>query len=370
MMDAAPAPWPQCLAEALSQDRWLAPPEVPPEDVAVVDGADAPPQPWRGGVVLATSGTLGVPRRVRLTAASLECAARAAVAHCGFRAGELWVSALPLGRIGGLTPLLRAWSVRGRWAGVAPADTPGLWRLLTRDGASHVSLVPVQLARLLDLGPPPPSLRVVLVGGGRLSRELARRAMDLGWPVWSAYGLTEAGGTVSAGPLTLEDLAAPGPLPVGRALPGWRVSLAAGGEIHLDGAALCDGWDPETPCSRPYPTGDLGSWDARGRLVLCGRVDERLDCAGHGVDPAGVEGLLETCPGVRAALVTGVPDAVWGTRLGALVVGMVTPAEVLAWCGSFLPSPQRPRVVRVVADLPRTAAGKPDRAGAQALLFG
>ena len=66
---------------------------------------------------------------------------------------------------------------------------------------SHVSLVPAQLARLLDVAgdvAPPPALRAVLLGGGPIPPALVTRAVRAGWPVVPTYGLSETGSGATA----------------------------------------------------------------------------------------------------------------------------------------------------------------------------
>ena len=78
-----------------------------------------------------------------------------------------------------------------------PDDAAAQLEALTDDPAmSHVSLVPAQLARLLDAAgdaAPPPTLRAVLLGGGTIPATLVTRALDAGWPVVPTYGLSEGG---------------------------------------------------------------------------------------------------------------------------------------------------------------------------------
>ena len=109
------------------------------------------------------------------------------------------------------------------------------------------SLVPTQLARLIDR-PPPPSLRVVMLGGAPADPTLLERARDAGWPVAPTYGLTQAcsrghGRRASATPRR-----------PGRPLPGVNVTIAPDGEIVVDG--------PTT--AGVLRTGDLGRLDEHG----------------------------------------------------------------------------------------------------------
>ena len=123
---------------------------------------------------------------------------------------------------------------------------------------SHVSLVPAQLARLLDAAgdaAPPPNLRAVLLGGGTIPAALVTRALDAGWPVVPTYGLSEAGSGVTALP-TAEAREAPGsagrPLP-GRDRPIEEPGRDGVGEIVVTRPRGSSGYLGEPPARRPDP---------------------------------------------------------------------------------------------------------------------
>ena len=67
-------------------------------------------------------------------------------------------------------------------------------------------------------------------------------------------------------------------------------------------------------------SGDLGRFDAQGRLFIEGRDDEMIVSGGENVFPAEVEELLSKHPAVREAAVVGVADEKMGQRLVAYVV--------------------------------------------------
>src|SRR3546814_10196284 len=73
--------------------------------------------------------------------------------------------------------------------------------------------------------PLPASMRMVAVGGARISPELLARAEHVGLPVYEGYGLRECGSVVC---LNRPGLSRPGS--VGQALPPTRVHCDDGGE--------------------------------------------------------------------------------------------------------------------------------------------
>ena len=326
--------------------------------------------------VFFTSGTEGPPKGALLTAGALLASARAAVDLLGLEAGGAWLSALPLFHVGGLGAALRCalagaalWQ-HERFDAAAAADD-------LASGATHASLVAVTLARALDaLGARPVTerLRAVMVGGGPVPAALLARARAAHVPVVQTYGLTEAASHVCCERPDDADGATAGP-----AVPGTDVRIVSAdgaplppetaGIIEVRGASLFAGYldDPDATARALrggwLRTGDLGTLDAHGRLVVHTRRLDLIVTGGENVYPAEVEAALLTHPAVAEAAVLGEADATWGQRVVA-VVALRAPAsldELVAHCRLRLAAFKVPRVLRVVESLPRTPVGKLDR---------
>ncbi len=327
--------------------------------------------PWHSplALVVETSGSSGVARAVMLTAANLLSSAALVNRHLALGAADRWLCCLPLRHIGGLSIPYRC-----ALAGAAVVLHPGfvaeaVAEDLGRHAVTHLSLVPPMLARLLDLGrPPPAALRAVLVGGQSLSLPLAERALGAGWPLHVTYGMTETASQVacsirlrappSAGTVArpLEGLAIDCPVcPESPGVLRVRGPLVMAGYANpkrIPGEGLEDGW---------LRTSDLACLDPDGVLHILGRVDEVLVTAGVKVHPARVEADLARAPGVEELAVVGVPDPVWGRRLVALYTGSAMPADLDPWCRAHLGGPERPRAFIRLAVLPTLDSGKRDR---------
>jgi O-succinylbenzoic acid--CoA ligase len=223
--------------------------------------------------------------------------------------------------------------IYGTTAVIGPAD---------RSDITVASLVPTQLARLIDR-PPPPSLRVVLLGGAAADPSLLVRARDAGWPVSPCYGLTQTCSAVT--------IAEPGDVETsGRALPGMEVSLASDGEILVSGPSVAGGG--------VLQTGDLGRVDDRGRLIVAGRKVDTIVSGGENVMPAEVEAVLLAHPSVSEAGVFGRPDPEWGEAVTAYFVGSAEEAELLAFARERLAPFKVPKRIERVESLPRGGSGK------------
>lgn len=326
-------------------------------------GMAARPVPPDVRLVAMTSGSSGAPKGVMLTGAAIAAAVRASRARLGLEREDAWLCCLPLEHVGGLSILYRCAEAGACVLLHDRFDPAAVWDDVSAGRASHISLVPAMLARLLEMAEaaPPSRLRQVLVGGAALDGALARRALDAGWPLAVTYGMTETASQLA----TLAEVPADWrPGLVGRPLDGFEVTVADDGRIRVRGPAVMAGYlgGGGLDAEGWFTTGDRGRRDAAGNLWVLGRADEALTSGGATFQPEEVEALLAACPGVTEAAVAGRPDPVWGDLVVALVAGMATEDDVLAWCRDNIEGAHRPRVVVKVDALPRTALGKPDRA--------
>jgi long-chain acyl-CoA synthetase len=165
-------------------------------------------------------------------------------------------------------------------------------------------LLPQMLTALVaavDAGlPAPRGLKLVAVGGARVSPDLITRARALGIPACEGYGLSEAGSVVA---LNLPD---DPPGAVGRVLPHLTVSLSARGEILVDGPRLPGYLGAPSLPDAPFPTGDIGHLDAEGRLHVTGRLKHQIITSfGRNVSPEWPEAELLAAPEIAQVVVFG-----------------------------------------------------------------
>jgi O-succinylbenzoic acid--CoA ligase len=301
--------------------------DTPPAAASAASPAAASPDLAAPALVVHTSGTTGTPRPVVLTLGQVLQNALAVAATLGHDRDERWLCPLPLSHVGGLMVLLRS-VIYATTAVLGPA---------TREDVTIASLVPTQLGRLIDR-PPPPTLRVVMLGGAPADPTLLVRAREAGWPVAPTYGLTQACSAVT--------VAQPGDTETsGHPLPGSTVEIAADGEIVVNA---------------DLRTGDLGRIDERGRLIVLGRKVDTIVSGGENVMPTEVEAALLAHPAVAEAGVFGRPDPEWGEAVTAHVVlrDQADPAQLREFAAQRLARFKVPKAIEPVASLPRNASGK------------
>jgi acyl-CoA synthetase (AMP-forming)/AMP-acid ligase II len=108
---------------------------------------------------------------------------------------------------------------------------------------------------------------------------------------------------------------------------------------------------------------DMGYFDAQGYLCLIGRENRMVVTQGKNLFPEEVESVLLSCPEVVQASVLGVPDAIRGQQ----VVAIVCPSfdgfsahSLSQLCREHLESYKVPKRFFVCNDWPMTASGKTD----------
>ena len=117
-------------------------------------------------------------------------------------------------------------------------------------------------------------------------------------------------------------------------------------------ATLQDGW---------INTGDLGHQDPDGYIYLAGRKKHMIIRGGENVYPSEVEPVLLEAPGVRDAVILGLPDETWGEIVVAAVTSDGSAADgdaIIAHCKQYLASYRCPEKIYFVAEMPLNAAGK------------
>lgn len=342
---------------------------APPASVPALPGEVA----QTVALVIETSGSTGVPKRVALSRDALLASAAASAGALG--ASGQWLLALPAHYVAGAQVL-----VRSIVAGTEPVLLPPTHfdpvafgeaaATMTAD-ARFVSLVPVQLHRLVDAAARDRRIAAalrrfdgVLVGGQALRPDLRERALDAGVAVVRTYGASETcGGCVYDG------------TPIGTVR-----ARAVDGQLELAGPVLAEGYlgDPERTDAafhsagglRWYRTGDLGEVAADGTVAVHGRADSVIISGGEKVLLDAVERAVRDLPGLADAVVVAAASVEWGEVPVVVTAGRASAglADVRTHVAAVLGRAAAPARVVVVDELPTLASGKPDRIALAALV--
>jgi acyl-CoA synthetase (AMP-forming)/AMP-acid ligase II len=223
------------------------------------------------------------------------------------------------------------------------------------------------------------SLRLAVTGAAPVPVELVERMRkELGFEtVVTAYGLTEATGTVSIcdptdDPVTISTTS-------GKPIPdievkcvdaqGREVPRGQPGEVRVRGYNVMKGYFEDPEATREavdaegwLHTGDIAVMDERGYLTITDRIKDMFIVGGFNCYPAEIESLLFEMPGVAQAAVIGIPDARQGEVGMAFVVpragASLTSEQVTTWAREHMANYKVPRHVAIVDALPINLSGK------------
>lgn len=335
-----------------------------------------------------TGGTTGVAKGAMLTHRNLIANMLQASAWVGgdLKDGEeAVITALPLYHIFALTANCLVFLRIGghNHLIVDPRDMPGFVRQLQKTRFSAITGVNTLFNGLLhtpgferiDFS----QLKVSLGGGMAVQRAVAERwKQATGVPLIEAYGLTETSPAVCINPLDLADYNGAIGLPIpstdcclkdedGHAL----TDTDAVGELCVRGPQVMAGyWRQAEETAKVIDaegwlhTGDMARMDAGGFFYIVDRKKDMILVSGFNVYPNEVEDVLAAMPGVREAVVVGVPDEHSGEVVKAVIVRSdpsLTVAQVKAWCHHELTGYKRPRIIEFRDSVPKTNVGKPLR---------
>jgi acyl-CoA synthetase (AMP-forming)/AMP-acid ligase II len=341
------------------------------------------PAPDDTALILHTSGTTSRPKRVPLSHANLRTSARNVAETYQLTPEDVSLCVMPLFHVHGLVASTLATLFTGGTVVVPPRFNPlSFWATVRDHQVSWYSAVPtihqVLLARTKADARPPGAehLRFVRSCSAALPPQMmADLEARFGVPVLEAYGMTEAAHQMASNPLppgarkpgsvgrgTAVEIAilseAGGLLPAGAtgevAIKGPNVFRGYEGNAEANAASFTNGW---------FRTGDQGYLDGEGYLMLVGRIKELINRGGEKISPREIDETLLAHPAVAEAVCFGIADRVYGEEVAAAVVlkGAATQAELIAHCRAALADFKCPKVIYLVAAIPRTATGKIQR---------
>jgi long-chain acyl-CoA synthetase len=346
-----------------------------------------PREPGDTAVILYTSGTTGRPKGAVLTQLNLTMnVGITMVSPFEFEEEDVLLGCLPLshtfGQICGMCTCFRAGAtlvLMQRFDAARALD------LMVTERCTVFMGVPTMYIALLEAAGNDrrrPPLDRAYSGGSSLPVTVLRRFEEtFGCPVYEGYGLTETSPVVSYNQRPWPRK----PGTVGRPIWGVEVEIArsdvedriellpAGevGEVVIRGhnvmagyldrpeataAAIVDGW---------FRSGDIGRKDADGYLCLVDRKKDMVLRGGYNVYPREVEEVLLGHPAVAQVAVIGLPDAVHGEEVCAVVIpaaGAQPEAqlseEIIRWSRDRMAAYKYPRRVTFVEVLPLGPSGK------------
>jgi fatty-acyl-CoA synthase len=347
--------------------------------LARIGATTAPGRPARPPrLVILTSGTTGTPKGAGRDVPFSLSPVGGPLSKVPFRSGDVAQICAPLFHALGFSQSLLQIGLGATIVLQRRFEETAVLESIERNRVTTLIVVPVMLQRLLAFDPGQlsshdlSSLRIIYLSGSQLGADLARRAREAFGPVlYNLYGSTEIAFAAIATPADLE--LEPGC--VGRVVAGAVVKIlddqgrelppGETGRIFVGNMLEFEGYTGGTDKERQHglvSSGDVGHFDAQGRLFIDGRDDEMIISGGENVFPREIEELLAAHPGVLEVAAVGVSDEKFGQRLRAFVVCRpeveLSEDELKDYVRENLARHKVPREVTFMRELPRNPTGK------------
>jgi acyl-CoA ligase (AMP-forming) (exosortase A-associated) len=337
-----------------------------------------------------TSGSTGGPKGVVLTHRNLIAGAQSVAGYLEHSQNDVVLAVLPLSFDAGFSQLSTSLATGGHLVLVNYLLPREIVRLCARHGVTALTCVPplwLQLSAQTWPAEATGRLRYFANTGGAMPRSLLTRLREL-FPAakpYLMYGLTEAFRSTYLHPDEIDAR----PDSIGKAIPNAEVLVlrpdgspcdpGEHGEIVHRGALVAAGYwnDAERTAQRfrPIPStpgqqfgekavwsGDVAYRDEQGFLYFVGRTDDLIKTSGYRVSPTEIEEVAYASGLVGEAVAFGVADERLGQQVVLAVTGAPDPDTLRKTLERTLPRYMVPQQILLLAELPRSANGKFDRA--------
>ena len=329
-----------------------------------------------------TGGTTGFPKGVVVNHASRIIGSVRAEREFNMVAEDINCCSTPLFHIAGLFVWFQTSIKMGSTCVLLPAwDPENFIDLVENKNVTGAFLVPTQINSVLNH----PNFSEIRLknwrycshGGAPTSiAQLERMHEKLPNVIWEEqYGQSESGNlTIRPYKFSMEKAGS-----VGRPFKdvdlaifdkdGNELSVGMSGEVVTKGIQNMMHYynDPEQTRETFTPdgwlkTGDIGYLDQDGFLYLVDRSKDMIISGGENIFPTEIENALYRHPDVDECAVFGIPDDYWGELPAAHVIlkdNTVTKEDdLIEFCTSQIARHKRPRSIKFVDSLPKTAVGK------------
>ena len=346
---------------------------------------DVEPKPWdepdegATATINYTSGTTARPKGVQLTHRNNWLNAAVFGLHTTVSDRDVYLHTLPMFHANGWGMPFAVTGVGAKHVVLRKVDGAEILRRIDRHGVTLMCAAPAVIAAALTAAqswngeiPGRGRVRIVAAGAPPPTRTIERVLDELGWEFIQIYGLTETSPLVTINrqraewdELSTHERAKR----LGRAgapALGVRIDVDEDGEVlTASNHNLAGYWqqpDATEEAQRGgwFHTGDGGSIDTDGYLVISDRKKDVIISGGENVSSIEVEDALMSHGAVKEVAVIGVPDEKWGELVTALVVtdADVSAEDLITHCRQSLAGYKCPKRVEFVDELPRTATGK------------
>lgn len=293
-------------------------------------------------ITVQTSGSTGTPKKMEVPKSALIVSASKTLQFFDLKPDMTALLALPLDFIAGKMMVVRALV-----GGLNLISTPvsGLPLGSLKEQIDFAALTPMQMMNELEQVPNKLSLlKLVIIGGGKVSKGLDNRLQRVDFAAFETYGMTETLSHVALRRINgVEREKAFTPLS------DVHLSVDGGGCLLIDFKGVTDGL---------IATNDLVNFNRDGSFSILGRVDNIINSGGIKISPENVEAKLDGVIEVPF-IISALPHDKLGEQLIIITEGAVLNRErVFSKISKQLSKFEHPAAIYSVQKMSRTESGK------------
>ncbi len=333
-------------------------------------------------IIIYTSGTTGKPKGCLLTHGNVIANARQITSWLGFTEKDRLLTIMPLFHMNAVSVTTMSAIYAGGSTVVSPKFSASrFWQIISDYEITSFGSVATMLSMLLSTYPDgvpaglkTDQLRFAMCGSAPVPAEVLRRFEEMfNCLVIEGYGLSESTCRSTFNPPDQRRRPGSCGLPIGnemrivdeedRDVPDGEL-----GEIVLRGENILKGYYKNDAANAAafrngwFHTGDIGYRDADGFFYIVDRKSDMIIRGGENIYPREIDEVLYQHPDVAAAAVVGVPDALYGEEVAAVVVlkpgAKTSEQEVIDYCKGRLADFKCPKTVHFLQDIPKGPTGK------------
>jgi long-chain acyl-CoA synthetase len=333
-------------------------------------------------IIIYTSGTTGKPKGCLLTHGNVIANARQISSWLKFTESDRLLTMMPLFHMNAVSVTTMSALYAGGSTVVSPKFSASrFWQIISDYQITSFGSVATMLSMLLSTYPDgvpaglnTQQLRFAMCGSAPVPAEVMKRFEEtFNCLVVEGYGLSESTCRSTFNPPDRRRRPGSCGVPIGNEMrvvddEDRDVPDGALGEIVLRGENILKGYykNPEATAiafrNGWFHTGDIGYRDADGFYYIVDRKSDMIIRGGENIYPREIDEVLYQHPSVAAAAAVGVPDALYGEEVAAVIVlkegAKISEQEVIDFCKARLADFKCPKTVHFVTDIPKGPTGK------------
>ena len=333
-------------------------------------------------IIIYTSGTTGKPKGCLLTHGNVIANARQISSWLGFGETDRLLTMMPLFHMNAVSvTTMSALYAGGSTVVSQKFSASRFWQIISDYQITSFGSVATMLSMLLTTYPDgvpeglkASQLRFAMCGSAPVPAEVLRRFEEtFNCLVIEGYGLSESTCRSTFNPPDARRRPGSCGVPIGnemRVVDEEDRDVPEGelGEIVLRGENILKGYYKNDAANATafrngwFHTGDIGYRDADGFYFIVDRKSDMIIRGGENIYPREIDEVLYQHPKIAAAAAVGVPDALYGEEVAAVVVlkqGVASSEpEIIDHCKAHLADFKCPKRVHFVDDIPKGPTGK------------